>query len=138
MLAFLLGAALILYPVLLIVRNTGSLKSDAILLSLLIFAIPGLVIAGAAYTWARRSYQLATQGELIDATITESAGRYVQRPKSSATDWTIKIEFTFTTPTGETIVRYEALARNELRDWTPPIGTLVKILYLNDSLYAVM
>ena len=134
----LLVGSLILLPIVMVLRAPSPMKMDDLLLSLVIFGIPGIVVIVSSLKWARRNSELITQGTLIDATITESTNTYREALHGRRGYWWIRIAIAVTTPTGKTFVRYESMQARSPDGLPPPVGTVVKVLYLNDDQFEIM
>jgi len=94
--------------------------------------VGGLVFAG--ITTYRRSKRLEREGRLIKGTVVSCKGH-----TDSDDDYTIKLKYTFRSPTGRAINKQESHIRNDLKKAALPApGTSVAVLYADDTCYQVM
>jgi hypothetical protein len=92
----------------------------------------GMVFAG--ITTYRRGKRLEREGRLIKGSVVSCKGS-----TDSDEDYTIKLKYTFRSPTGRDIHKQESHIRNDLKKVALPApGTSVAVLYADDTCYQVM
>jgi hypothetical protein len=102
---------------------------------LMLGVIGGLYLSGVQRARARR--RLVNEGQILTGTLVACRDEPFSASEHETAVFRVEVDYAFTTPRGQELVDHDEAVRDDLGTLPEP-GTPVRVLFLNESCYALL
>jgi hypothetical protein len=103
-------------------------------IGIMVISVPICLIIGAYCLWVDGKNRRISRGQLLPGQILRAEGK-----RGSKGSYTVSIDFGFTNPYGQQLIKKQSKNRPDLRNTPlPAVGTPVAVLYVDDNFFRLM